>query len=161
MVNIDRKRALSEVHAVTEKGHIRVIHDGEIDELWRKGDFRSMCELASCLGITKARTARAIFFANVPRQVSLAGGARESQRMGVKALGMLFCQHPLCLNAKSGTAPLESAYGQRLAGRACSAFCSFGKSSFKVRWCLHRLRKHKDAKNGLKCCKRSNHNGDD
>ena len=37
---------------------------------------------------------------NVRRQVSMAGGNGESQRMGVKALGMLCCQHPLCLNAE-------------------------------------------------------------
>ena len=42
-----------------------------------------------------------ILFANVRRQVSLAGGAGGSQKMGVKALGMLCCQHPLCLNAES------------------------------------------------------------
>ena len=40
-----------------------------------------------------------ILLANVRRQVSLAGGAAGSQKMGVKAHGMLFCQHPLCLNA--------------------------------------------------------------
>ncbi|MEI7990105.1 MAG: hypothetical protein WCI88_13795 [Chloroflexota bacterium] len=39
-------------------------------------------------------------FPNVRRQVSLAGGNGGSQRMGVKALGMLFRQHPLCLNAE-------------------------------------------------------------
>jgi len=38
---------------------------------------------------------------NVRRQVSLAGGVGGSQGNGVKALGMLFCQHPLCLNAES------------------------------------------------------------
>ena len=41
-----------------------------------------------------------VCFANVRRQVSLAGGEGGSQKLGVKALGMLFCQHPLCLNAE-------------------------------------------------------------
>jgi len=38
-------------------------------------------------------------FANVPRQVSMAGGTGGSQEMGVKALGLLFCQQALCLSA--------------------------------------------------------------
>ena len=58
------------------------------------------------------------FLANVRRQVSLAGGNGGSQRMGVKALGMLCCQHPLCLNAESRKPLLESWNGQRLAARA-------------------------------------------
>jgi hypothetical protein len=41
-----------------------------------------------------------IFSANVCRQQSLAGGNGESEKMEVKALGMLFYQHPLCLNAE-------------------------------------------------------------
>ena len=41
-----------------------------------------------------------IFLANVRRQVSLAGGAGGSQGKGVKALGMLCFQHPLCVNAE-------------------------------------------------------------
>ncbi|MCK9589352.1 MAG: hypothetical protein M0Q93_08325, partial [Terrimicrobiaceae bacterium] len=36
--------------------------------------------------------------ANVPRQVSLAGGAGGSQMSGAKALGLLFCQQALCLS---------------------------------------------------------------
>jgi len=39
------------------------------------------------------------FLPNVPRQVSLAGRAGGSQKMGVKALGLLFGQQALCLNA--------------------------------------------------------------
>jgi len=35
---------------------------------------------------------------NVPRQQSLAGGAGGSQRLGAKALGLLFCQQALCLS---------------------------------------------------------------
>ncbi|MCK9590261.1 MAG: hypothetical protein M0Q93_12990 [Terrimicrobiaceae bacterium] len=63
--------------------------------------------------------------ANVRRQVSLAGRMGGSQKLGVKALGMLCCQHPLCLNAKSRNPPLERPNGQRLAERPCSAsFCS-------------------------------------
>jgi hypothetical protein len=41
---------------------------------------------------------RASFFANVRRQVSLAGGAGGSQKMGAKALGLLLCQQALCLS---------------------------------------------------------------
>ncbi|MEI6073684.1 MAG: hypothetical protein WCS31_18015, partial [Verrucomicrobiae bacterium] len=39
-----------------------------------------------------------ILLPNVPRQVSLAGGAGGSQKSGVKALGLLFCQQALCLS---------------------------------------------------------------
>jgi len=39
------------------------------------------------------------FLANVPRQVSLAGGAGGSQGLGAKALGLHFCQQALCLSA--------------------------------------------------------------
>ena len=39
-----------------------------------------------------------ILSANVPRQVSLAGGAGGSNASGVKALGLLFCQQALCLS---------------------------------------------------------------
>ena len=61
---------------------------------------------------------------NVPRQVSLAGGARGSQRMGVKALGMLFCQHPLCLSGgTSNWCSSKLPTGQRLTARACSQYC--------------------------------------
>jgi len=42
--------------------------------------------------------ATAYFLANVPRQVSLAGGAGGTQTSGVKALGLLFCQQALCLS---------------------------------------------------------------
>ena len=59
---------------------------------------------------------------NVRRQVSLAGGAGEPQRMGVKALGMPCCQHPLCLNAEPRHPPLESGVGQRLTARPRSAY---------------------------------------
>ena len=67
--------------------------------------------------------------ANVRRQVSLAGGEGGSQSSGVKALGMLFCKHPLCLNAKSRNPPLESRNGQRLAERPCSPFSFRGPPS--------------------------------
>jgi len=43
---------------------------------------------------------RISFVPNVRRQVSLAGGEDGSQKRGVKTLGMLFFQHPLCLNAE-------------------------------------------------------------
>jgi len=39
-------------------------------------------------------------FPNVPRQVSLAGGAGEPKTLGAKALGLLFCQQALCLSAE-------------------------------------------------------------
>ena len=42
-----------------------------------------------------------ISLANVPRQVSLAGGADGSQESGAKALGLLFCQQALCLSGKT------------------------------------------------------------
>jgi len=45
------------------------------------------------------QSAVSYFLANVPRQVSLAGGVGGSQKMGVKALGLLCCQQALCLNA--------------------------------------------------------------
>jgi hypothetical protein len=61
-----------------------------------------------------------ILLPNVRRQVSLAGGVGGSQKMGVKALGMLCCQHPLCLNAEPRHPPLESWNGQRLTARPCS-----------------------------------------
>jgi len=41
------------------------------------------------------------FFADVPRQVSLAGAAGGSNASGAKALGLLFCQQALCLSAES------------------------------------------------------------
>jgi hypothetical protein len=37
------------------------------------------------------RWVKGAFLFCVPRQVSLAGGAGGSQKMGAKALGMLFC----------------------------------------------------------------------
>jgi hypothetical protein len=40
-----------------------------------------------------------IFLQNVPRQVSLAGGAGGTNASGAKALGLLFCQQALCLSA--------------------------------------------------------------
>jgi hypothetical protein len=43
---------------------------------------------------------RGIFFANVRRQISLAGGEGGSQKLGVKALGLLCCEQALCLNAE-------------------------------------------------------------
>jgi len=76
--------------------------------------------VAWCVAFTMGFRRRHIFLANVPRQVSLAGGVGGSHGKVVKALGMLFCQHPLCLNAKPRTASLERPHGQRLAGRACS-----------------------------------------
>jgi hypothetical protein len=39
-----------------------------------------------------------IFIANVPRQVSLAGGVGGSDTWGVKELGLLFCKQALCLS---------------------------------------------------------------
>jgi len=39
-----------------------------------------------------------MFLANVPRQVSLAGGAGGSHSTGAKALGLLLCQQALCLS---------------------------------------------------------------
>ena len=39
-----------------------------------------------------------ILLPNVPRQVSLAGGAVGPQSSGAKALGLLFCQQALCLS---------------------------------------------------------------
>ena len=38
---------------------------------------------------------RIYFLPNVPRQVSLAGGAGESNASVAKALGLLFCQQAL------------------------------------------------------------------
>ena len=70
-----------------------------------------------------------IFLANVRRQVSLAGAKGGSQASGVKALGMLFPQHPLCLNAKSRNPPLERPNGQRLAERPCSPFSFRGPTA--------------------------------
>jgi len=40
-----------------------------------------------------------MLLANVPRQVSLAGGVGGSKENGAKALGLLFCQQALCLSA--------------------------------------------------------------
>jgi len=60
-----------------------------------------------------------ILFPNVPRQVSLAGGAGGSHKKGAKALGLLFCQQALCLSG--GTSNQYSSKlptGQRLTGRA-------------------------------------------
>jgi len=53
------------------------------------------------------------FSANVPRQVSLAGGMGGSQEMGAKALGLLFCHQALCLsggtsNRRSSKLPTAS-----------------------------------------------------
>ena len=42
---------------------------------------------------------RMSYSANVPRQVSLAGGNGGSNASGEKALGLLFCQQALCLSA--------------------------------------------------------------
>ena len=68
------------------------------------------------------RRSRHIFSANVPRQVSLAGGVRGSQRMGAKALGLLFCQQALCLSGgMSKWCSSKLPTGQRLTGRVCSA----------------------------------------
>jgi len=61
-----------------------------------------------------------ILSANVPRQVSLAGGAGGSNASGVKALGLLFCQQALCLSGgTSNLAFIETPDGQRLTGRVC------------------------------------------
>ena len=72
------------------------------------------------LSKSKLRNRAIILFANVRRQVSLAGGNGESQKQGVKALGMLCCQHPLCLNAALRKSPSETCAGQRLTARPCS-----------------------------------------
>lgn len=48
--------------------------------------------------IKKAALRFFIAFPNIPRQVSLAGGAGGSQASGAKALGLLFCQQALCLS---------------------------------------------------------------
>ena len=81
----------------------------------------------------EAHCRRRLFWANVRRQVSLAGGEGGSQKMGVKALGMLCCQHPLCLNAESRQPPLESGDGQRLAERPCSPYFLRGPISRGIR----------------------------
>jgi hypothetical protein len=85
---------------------------------------------------TKAARIRAAFFIllpNVPRQVSLAGGAGRSDEAGAKALGLLFSQQALCLSAESRLPWLESPHGQRLAGRARSTYFSgIEKVSFRV-----------------------------
>ena len=65
---------------------------------------------------------RAILFPNVPRQVSLAGGAGGSQETGAKALGLLFCQQALCLSGgTSNWCSSKLLTGQRLTGRVGSA----------------------------------------
>jgi len=59
---------------------------------------------------------------NVPRQVSLAGTAGGSNKMGAKALGLLFCQQALCLSGgMSKWCSSKLPTGQRLTGRVCSA----------------------------------------
>ena len=61
--------------------------------------------------------------ANVPRQVSLAGAAGGSQRMGAKAHGLLFCQQALCLSGgTSNGCSSKLQTGQRLTARACSEY---------------------------------------
>jgi len=67
--------------------------------------------------------AQMIFFSpNVPRQVSLAGGAGRSQTTEEKALGLLFCQQALCLSGRtSNRRSSKHPAGQRLTGRARSA----------------------------------------
>ena len=60
-----------------------------------------------------------IYFANVPRQVSLAGAAGGSQTRGAKALGLLFCQQALCLSGgTSSWCSSKLPTGQRLTARA-------------------------------------------
>ncbi|MFZ4779291.1 MAG: hypothetical protein ACOYM3_28335, partial [Terrimicrobiaceae bacterium] len=48
--------------------------------------------------IMKRKSNAFISFPNVPRQVSLAGGAGGSQASGAKEQGLLFCQQALCLS---------------------------------------------------------------
>jgi len=58
--------------------------------------------------------------ANVPRQVSLAGGAGGSNGSGAKALGLLCCQQALCLSGRmSDLCSSKLPTGQRLTARAC------------------------------------------
>jgi len=70
--------------------------------------------------------ARIVCFANVRHQVSLAGGEGQSQRWGVKALGLLCSSQALCLNVESRQPPLESGDGQRLAAWPCSHYLCRG-----------------------------------
>ena len=47
---------------------------------------------------SSSRKSGLILSANVPRQVSLAGGMGGSNASGAKALGLLFCQQAMCLS---------------------------------------------------------------
>jgi len=71
------------------------------------------------------KTRDIIFFPNVRRQESLAGRKGGSQTQGVKALGMLSWQHPLCLNGNRRELSIESWIGQRLPARPCSQYISW------------------------------------
>jgi len=78
----------------------------------------SLCHV---VGINRWHSIAIIFLANVPRQVSLAGAAGESQASGAKALGLLFCQQALCLSGgMSNRCSSKLPTGQRLTGRVCS-----------------------------------------
>ena len=69
--------------------------------------------------VLKERDELKAILSNVPRQVSLAGGVGGSQKLGVKALGLLFCQQALCLSGgTSNWCSSKLQTGQRLTGRA-------------------------------------------
>ena len=93
------------------------------DDGWHYGQLPEAYPTpAECYANHREDEAR-FYSANVPRQVSLAGGAGGLQESGAKALGLLFCQQALCLSG--GTSNRRSSKlptGQRLTGRACSAF---------------------------------------
>ena len=72
---------------------------------------------------------QAIFWANVRRQVSLAGGKGGSQEPGAKALGLFCSSQALCLSAELRQTPLESWIGQRLTARPCSHIFVRGPAS--------------------------------
>jgi len=68
------------------------------------------------------RLAKSAFsFANVPRQVSLAGGVGGSQETRAKALGLLCFSQALCLSGgTSNRCSSKLPTGQRLTARVCS-----------------------------------------
>ena len=75
---------------------------------------------------------RHIFLANVPRQVSLAGGSSGSNASGAKALGLLFCPQALCLSGgTSNRCSSKLPTGQRLTARACSHISFHSPLAFK------------------------------
>ena len=87
---------------------------------------RSMCASSGLLNVAtvsiwKAKVDRRDYsLANVPRQVSLAGGAGGSQASGAKALGLLCSSQALCRSGgMSNWCSSKLPTGQRLTGRAC------------------------------------------